>query len=495
MNKIFAKLASLAMIGLPLGTAIACDSSKSELNPAGTLVIARWGNEVEAKSQKVAIDAFEKKHNTKVKIVTLDYGRRIEQISKWAASGSLPDIIETDGVDFSNYAEQEIIKMIDPSKIEASTLSGLVPQSLTVMIGQIKSGKWSYGVIPKTISSSTLTDKSSLWGIPKEFNTLGVYINKEAFSWTNEITSRTAGTYAKWKAKWEATPSKTNNKLFTMLKGLYTGTGLTKKTGYLKGPLSFTNDPNRFTQLFSDADYEAFKSYSKDEIENNKAKLKTAIKGWWNSIGEQYKNVNKEGGTLTSQKHGYAWNGEAFNKKAVGAVIEGAWFTPSDKVFNANQWDIWSAPTPGLFPQGWALTKTSNDDDLAYKFLSYMASEKGSGEETSLTGALPVNKIAFVNQYKKAVDTSDETFSNQLKTKIKSHSQGFITGSGQNVMFNDQAKARPLLFTTEYPTFSKAWFDEMNPLVTNSGSGLTKAAYDTAIDSIVDEWVTELSAI
>lgn len=507
MIKIKKTLMSLAFLApiTPIAAMVSCNSG-NELNPKGVLTIARWGNDTEIASQKVAISAFEKKYNTKVKILTLDYGKRIEQISKWAASGSLPDIIETDGSDFSNYATSKIIKPLDVSKIDSDTLSGLVPASLGTMVGHVKDNNWFYDSFSNTAQSSL---KDKLWGIPKEFNTLGIYINKKSFDWTKTANSAQAAkwggikmstaNYEAYKQQWEGLTNKTNNKIFSLLKFLYINSNgeLKKKTSSNKlGPLSFTNDPNRFTQFFSNQDYNDFKSYNGDDIKKNKSRLETAIKGWWTSISDEYLNMNKDGGAITSQGHGYGWNGEAFDKKGVGAVIEGQWFTPSKEIYKDSDqdWDIWTAPTPGLFPQGWALTQTSNDDDLGYKFMSYLASEKGSLEETSKTGANPVNKNALATQYKKASSSIDGTstdFPKNIAKKILAHGKPFVNVNGNNVSFNSAASGNPLLFTSEYPFFQKSWTDEWADNL--KGPVANKTVYDAIIAKVVNGWIKLIS--
>jgi ABC-type glycerol-3-phosphate transport system substrate-binding protein len=87
-----------------------------------------------------------------------------------------------------------------------------------------------------------------------------------------------------------------------------------------------------------------------------------------------------------------------FLDKKIGMYLSGRWMYP--KIEEKANFNWYIAPFPaGNSPQicdasGWAITKQTKNEDLAYKFIQYLASDKNMKYFTETGLIVPANKIS-----------------------------------------------------------------------------------------------------
>lgn len=153
-KKIAALAASLALVAT---AAAACSSSKTSTSSGGktTLSYAIWDQTQQPAMQKI-ITAFEQQNpDITVKIQLTPYADYFTKLQTAASGGSAPDVFWMNGPNFQLYAANGQLMSLTSASIKTADY----PSSLV----------------------SLYTYDNTLYGVPKDFDTVGLWYNKALF--------------------------------------------------------------------------------------------------------------------------------------------------------------------------------------------------------------------------------------------------------------------------------------------------------------------------
>lgn len=158
-SRSLAKLCSLLATAALLA---GCEQKSDSPSPGKTLVrYARWGLPEEIRAEEGLLKVFEKENpDIQVKIEYCSWGEYWNKLQAQMAAGSAPDVFLLNGGYANDYAARGQLENLRPwlEKDTSVSLSAFYPQ--TVDIFQFDNG---------------------LWGMPRDCNTVAMYINKSLF--------------------------------------------------------------------------------------------------------------------------------------------------------------------------------------------------------------------------------------------------------------------------------------------------------------------------
>lgn len=465
-------LLTAASIAAPIAATVSCGSSNS-INPKGTLTIAVWkGNDKEDASKQALLDGFKAK-NPDVNVKYVYYSDRVQDLSKWAAAGDMPDIVLLDSGDFPEMARLQTIQPIDGAKMAThKDFSELASSVFAPMVAKVENGTYHSAsdaelsaavdaAMPSELSSvkfsTKVADGFKVYGLPKDFSTLIAYQNTDL---------------------WQNAPASFANfdEFATAIKGVAKPT-----TAGVKGAtaqLGMQNDFAREIGMLTPAFYNKYKDMNRTQLlaAINDGSFKTDLLAASTNSKAQFE-LRKAGTAASPVEHLYGWNGEAFDNAAVASVIEGNWFTPehTDKTQMAP-----IAGISGLYYSGWALSATLNDEDAAYKFLDYATYGEGAiknaWNDATMGFEIPAkSQLKAMVDLAKAVPTTDASKHFVADSFLK-HTAAL-------------AGATPNIFTRNYSDFLAAWGDTFGVKVDSNSN------FDSIINKVVDSFKAKLEAI
>lgn len=354
------KIMSLFLTGLMISVAFAgCGNNKTVENESQNIAVTdetslkgeieMWSTftdkENEILTDKI-IPEFNKKYpNIKVNITPMPGGDDYKkQILQAAMSGTTPDLARTDIVDVAQYASQDYLTAVDE-------MPGFEDVKKEIFEGPMGTNMYNghyYGIPLDTntkvaIYNKTMLDKAGFKEAPKTMDELEKYADKLKADKVNGIGI--AGLES-----WAIAP------YFISLGGKFTDDKNTKAKGYLNSP------------------------------ESVKA-LEKIIE--WNDKG--YVAASLLGGEGT-------WEG--FNAEHYGMIDDGLWWLAANKDQNTVKDNVVFAPIPEgnggsvsvVGGEDTVIFKASKNQQQAYVFAKYLASDEAQTIFATELGMMPVNK-------------------------------------------------------------------------------------------------------
>lgn len=373
------RIISLVLTGLMASTMfVGCGSKATSSNNGQTTVdetklkgqIEMWStfadNENKVLTEKI-IPAFNKKYpDITVKVTPMPGGDDYKkQILQAAMSGTTPDLARTDITDVAQYANEDYLAAVD-------SMPGFADLKKDTFVGPMSTNMYNghyYGIPLDTntkvaIFNKAMLDKAGFKEAPKTMDELEQYAQKCKVD--NVMGIGIAGTYAL-------------SAYFLSLGGKYTDDKNTKATGYLNSPGSV-------------------KALSKIVEWNDKGYVGKSLLG-----GEG------------------SWEG--YNAGHYGMIDDGPWWFGCNKDQKLVKDNVVFAPIPKgdggsvseVGGEDTIIFKASKNQQQAYAFAKFLASDEAQTIFTSELSMMPVNKTTA----KKSVVTDNKmlnVYVNQLSS-------------------------------------------------------------------------------
>ncbi len=278
-----------------------------------------------------------------------DYWAKIKTM---VGSGTEPDIYYMDIFQFPFFATQGVLQPIDDY--------------------MAKEGVSRDEFLDTLINAFTWEGKT--YGIPKDFNTLGLFYNKDLFDQAGVDYPTNDWTWDDLKAAAQK---------------------ITDATGV--AGFSVPPDPGRFPIFV----FQNGGQIMNDDFTDTLLDSPEAIEA-----GKFYTGARAEGWAIIPQDVGVGWQGEAFGKGDVAMVLEGGWMVP----YLTNQFPDrnYSAVHPPAGPKGegnlvftvaYVISKNSKNPEAAFKTIACLTSEESQVKVLTSGFALPSRKALQSHEY------------------------------------------------------------------------------------------------
>ncbi len=390
----------------PKNSVVACPSSTATTaaSPESgniTLVVSTWGaDKSEINLDQQGFNSFMQKYpNIKIDYqpIPSNYDQKMQAN---VASGNVPDVF---------YVDQNMAQTYVP----AGKLLNLSPYLQRDNIN------------PSAYYPQLMHDfdcaNGSVFGIPKDFGTLGLVYNKTLF--------QQAGLAAP-DASWTWTDVQNAAQKLTGIKG---------PNGKVYG-IATSADPARWMAFMYAAGGSVLSSDGKSATFNSSAGVQSAT--WWSSF-------RSAGTGVLPGDVGAGWNGDAFGNQRVAMTFEGGWMIPfMTESFPNVQYGI--APMPKapngkasnlLFTNAWGAYAGTKHADAAAKLVEWMTNQSFESQVLQAGFALPTIQSLVTSQ---ASWLNQSTQLNQNVKQLLLNAQGghsWFYGPAQTEVVNDTTTA------------------------------------------------------
>ena len=295
------------------------------------------------------------------------------------ASGTEPDVFYVDVGYFQEFASNDVLMQLDDLMAKTS----------------VKKEDF----VPSLLNAFTTDGKT--FGIPKDFNTLGLFYNKDLFA-KAQLAEPTA-TWT-WDDLKNAAAKLTD--LSNKDKPVY-GLGVPPDPGrfpafiYQNGGSVMTNDAAADygdTKLDSPEAVAAAKYYTDFRVEK---------------IGAQPADVGDD------------WQGTSFGKGTLAMVYEGGWLLPYlAQQFPGTKFGVITPPLgpkgPGnmIFTVAWSMSKNTKNSDAAWAVINFLTNEESQNTVLQSGFALPTRQALQTNDYFKNNPNSAAIFNGALQGAV-----------------------------------------------------------------------------
>ena len=315
-----------------------------------TLSYLMWGSPQEAEAWAVVVKGFEAAHpDIKVNVEVADWDSYWQKLQVQIAGGTPPDVFAMDAPLYMDWQSRGVL-------LNLQSYLDKEPGILD-------------GVYPVTLEAYKTAD--GIYGLPRDFQTIVLYYNKDMFDAGGVAYPTEAWTYDDFRAAAKA---------LTLDKD---GDGSTDQWGFWDG--GYDMEPFWGALVWA---------YGGDVV--NAAEGKTLIGSPEATAAFQMMSdmwVTDKSMPTEQQLAAYGWDGFLSGVAAMG--VSGHWSIPEYSAV-AFKWDI--APMPmgpagratSVNSAGFVIAKDSKNPDAAWEFVKYAFSEAGQAELAKIGLAIPV---------------------------------------------------------------------------------------------------------
>ncbi|WP_240321267.1 sugar ABC transporter substrate-binding protein [Paenibacillus sp. O199] len=400
-KKMVAGIASLLLVSLMAGCNSSNDGGGATDGGAQknvTISYTIWDKNQQPAMEAIA-DAFTEQHpNIKVKVDAIPWGEYWTKMSAAAPAGMLPDVFWMHGGQFMKYAEGQFLEPIT-DKVQAN---------------EIDLNNYASNLV------SIYTMDGQNYGIPKDFDTIGLAYNKELFDQANIPYPDDTWDYAKL--------AEVAKQLSQPDKGIYGfGAKLDTQAGYWNDMLA--NGGFILNDDMTKSGYDELAS-----IEALKARYQMIL----------------DKASPTHQQMTDTDSVEMFKSGKLAMIFDGSWdngnLASSEIIKGKYDW----APLPkGKVKRGNIINGIGNvmstkgkHKDEAWQFLKFLGSKEAAEITAEMGAAIP----AFNN-------TQDAWVKNNPDLNL----QVFIDQAGDATPYPSGSKSYPVWFSKEAEIMSQAW--------------------------------------
>jgi multiple sugar transport system substrate-binding protein len=311
-----------------------------------------WGSPQEAAAWATVVKGFEAGHpDIKVTVEVADWDSYWEKLRVQMAGGTPPDVFAMDAPLYMDWQSRGVLLNMQPYlDKEPGILDGVYPQ---------------------TLEAYKVAD--GIYGLPRDFQTIVLYYNKDMFDAAGVAYPTDAWTYD---------DLRTAAKALTVDKD---GDGTTDQWGFWDG--GYDMEPFWGALVWA---------HGGDVV--NAAEGKTLIGSPEAVTAFQFLNdmwVNDKSMPTAQQLAAYGWDGFLSGVSAMG--VSGHWSVPEYSAVTF-KWDI--APMPigpagratSVNSAGFVIAKDSKNPDAAWEFVKYAFSDAGQTELAKIGLAIPVRQ-------------------------------------------------------------------------------------------------------
>lgn len=278
--------------------------------------------------------------------ITGDYWQAMNTM---VATGEEPDVYYMDIFQYPSFAQNQVLQSLDACGIDGSAF------------------------IPSLIDAFT-TD-GTVYGIPKDFNTLGLFYNKDLFDQAGLDYPTDDWTWDDLKAAAEA---------ISALGDEFYGMGVPADAG--RFPIFvFQNGGNVMTDDFADTALDSPEAVA---------------------AAEYYTSFRADGSGATPDAVGEGWQGTAFGKGNFGMVFEGGWLIPylRDQFPNINYGVVTPPAGPGgegnlIFTVAYVMSPNSENQEAACRLIDFLTNEASQTTVLESGFALPTRLSLQESEY------------------------------------------------------------------------------------------------
>ena len=311
-----------------------------------------WGSPQEAEAWAVVVKGFEAAHpDIKVNVEVADWDSYWQKLQVQIAGGTPPDVFAMDAPLYMDWQSRGVL-------LNLQSYLDKEPGILD-------------GVYPVTLEAYKTAD--GIYGLPRDFQTIVLYYNKDMFDAGGVAYPTEAWTYDDFRAAAKA---------LTLDKD---GDGSTDQWGFWDG--GYDMEPFWGALVWA---------YGGDVV--NAAEGKTLISSPEATAAFQVMSdmwVTDKSMPTEQQLAAYGWDGFLSGVAAMG--VSGHWSIPEYSAV-AFKWDI--APMPmgpagratSVNSAGFVIAKDSKNPDAAWEFVKYAFSDAGQSELAKIGLAIPVRK-------------------------------------------------------------------------------------------------------
>lgn len=333
-------------------TALALILTASAATAETTITYQLWGSPQEGEVWKQVAIAFEAQHpDIKVNVEVADWDSYWEKLRVLMAGGTPPDVFAMDAPLFLDWQSRGVLLNLQPYLDKEPTILD--------------------GVYPITLQAYKTPD--GYFGLPRDFQTIMLYYNKDMFDAAGQSYPTDAWTWDDFRAAAKA---------LTLDKD---GDGTTDQWGFWAEVL----DPEPYWGS-------VIWSHGGDIVDL--AAGKTLISSPEATAGFQFISdmwLTDKSMPTEQQLAQYGYDGFLSGISAMG--VSGHWSVP-DYATVAFKWDI--APLPigpagratGVNSAGFVIAKDSPNPDAAWEFVKYAFSDAGQSELAKIGLAIPVRQ-------------------------------------------------------------------------------------------------------
>ena len=309
-----------------------------------------WGSPQEAAAWNVVVAGFEKLHpDIKVTVEVADWDSYWEKLRVLFAGGTPPDVFAMDAPLYMDWQSRGVLLDLQPYLDREPAIFD--------------------GVYPATLSAYKVG--TDYYGLPRDFQTIVLYYNKDKFD---------AGGVAYPTADWTYDDLRAAAKKLTLDKN---GDGTTDQWGFWDG--GYDMEPFWGALVWA---------YGGEVVKDGKTLIASpqATKAF-QFMYDMW--VTDKSMPTEQQLAAYGWDGFLSGVSAMG--VSGHWSIPEYSAAPF-KWDI--APMPkgpagratSVNSAGFVIAKVSKNPDAAWEFVKYVFSEAGQTELAKIGLAIPVRK-------------------------------------------------------------------------------------------------------
>ncbi len=311
-----------------------------------------WGSPQEAAAWQVVVGGFEALHpDIKVTVEVADWDSYWEKLRVQMAGGTPPDVFAMDAPLYRDWQSRDVLLNLTPY-LDAD------PALLD-------------GVFPITMQAYETPDGT--FGLPRDFQTIVLYYNKDMFDAAGLAYPNDTWTYDDFRA---------NAAKLTLDKD---GDGTTDQWGFWDG--GYDLEPFWGSLVWSHGGEIVDLAAGKTLIDSPQAQAGFQV------LADMW--LTDKSMPTEQQLAQYGWDGFLSGVSAMG--VSGHWSVPEYSAA-AFKWDI--APMPigpagratGVNSAGFVIAKGSKNPDAAWEFVKYAFSDAGQSELAKIGLAIPVRK-------------------------------------------------------------------------------------------------------
>ncbi len=311
-----------------------------------------WGSPQEAAAWQVVVGGFEAIHpDIKVTVEVADWDSYWEKLRVQMAGGTPPDVFAMDAPLYRDWQSRDVLLNLTPY-LDAD------PALLD-------------GVFPITMQAYETPDGT--FGLPRDFQTIVLYYNKDMFDAAGLAYPNDTWTYDDFRA---------NAAKLTLDKD---GDGTTDQWGFWDG--GYDLEPFWGSLVWSHGGEIVDLAAGKTLIDSPQAQAGFQV------LADMW--LTDKSMPTEQQLAQYGWDGFLSGVSAMG--VSGHWSVPEYSAA-AFKWDI--APMPigpagratGVNSAGFVIAKGSKNPDAAWEFVKYAFSDAGQSELAKIGLAIPVRK-------------------------------------------------------------------------------------------------------
>lgn len=317
-----------------------------------TISYLMWGSPQEAEAWATVVKGFEAAHpDINVTVEVADWDSYWQKLQVQVAGGTPPDVFAMDAPLYMDWQSRGVLANLQP----------WIDADPTILDG----------VYPVTLQAYKTAD--GIYGLPRDFQTIVLYYNKDMFDAAGVGYPTDAWTYDDFKAAAKALTLDKN------------GDGTTDQWGFWDG--GYDMEPFWGALVWA---------YGGDVV--NPTEGKTLIGSSQATAAFQLMAdmwVTDKSMPTEQQLAAYGWDGFLSGVAAMG--VSGHWSIPEYSTV-AFKWDI--APMPmgpagratSVNSAGFVISKDSKNPDAAWAFVKYAFSDAGQSELAKIGLAIPVRK-------------------------------------------------------------------------------------------------------